>query len=157
MHVLKRILEPTETTSTCTSLNNTQQAFPFDHLEIRGRMPGQDYSPPRAKTNHSKDNTVPSTHAVTPNTSPEDKYPTPSSSSVVTVVPPRFPSPVRLRGQRSTAATPVPADSNGPFANDGSPESQASKKAEQDKVARTDSLKKLREATLRRMKAFEQL
>ena len=139
-----------------STLDHTKYPFPLDLLEVRGRMPGQDCAPPLAKTTKEMKYTVTDSHVLTP-VSPTDDHASPLRSSPVSTPPPRFPSPAQLRAQRSTSASPVPTNSDDPFASDESPSSKASSKAEEDKVARSDSLKKLRQATLRRKQAFERL
>ena len=139
-----------------TSPDCTNYSFPFDVVEVRGRMVGQDSSPPRATKTPVVERPIPTSHNLTP-INLEDNHASPLGSSPVTTPPPRFPSPAQLRAQHSSSADPILGISDDPFGSDEAPSSKASSKMEEDRVARSDSLNKLRQATLRRKKALEPL
>ena len=154
-HLLTSYLEMKHFTISRSSFDRTHPSFPFDLVKVRGCMTGQDCSPPHLKANKGAE-PISTTHVLTP-VSPADKHASPLRSSPVDTPPPRFPSPARLLAQDSSSATVLLANSDDPFASDESPSSKASSKAESDRVARSDSLDKLRRATLRRKQAFERL
>ena len=136
-----------------TSIDTIKCKTPFD--QVRGRMASQEYTPPTKKTGTEvNDFAISAMRLPRPISLAHKNDITPAKSSATITPPPTYPSPAHIRAQHSastnrsmtTAATSV----EDPFGESESKPTDA-------QVARNDSLKKLREATLRRKQALKNL